>query len=132
MAQIGSWGSDLVFAVNSNSQLPFNDFKREIKARWATHNINLSQPRTEYQGIEQPSVDLTVTFSAHRGQSPKRYIDKLESACKAGELNYLFVGGKRIGDGKYYIESVSETWDEVWNQGELARATLELSFREYK
>lgn len=29
------------------------------------------------------------------------------------------------------INSISETWDEVWNRGELVRASLDLTLEEY-
>ena len=131
MAQIGNWGSALKFAVNSNKQLPFTDFKRSIKARWATHNINQAKPRTEYQGIDQPSVTFNVTFSVQRGQKPRKCIDRLEQAVRLGELQYLYIGGKRIGGNKYYIESINSNWKEVWNKGELVRASADITMKEY-
>lgn len=131
MAEIGSWGSDLVFTVNSEKQLPFDHMKRNISARWQTHNINQKKPAAEYVGIEQPSVSLDITFSAYRGQSPRKYESILEKACMAGDLNYLYIGGKRIGGNKYYIESIDTSWDEVWSKGELIRAGVSLTFKEY-
>lgn len=131
MAEIGSWGSNLVFSVNAEKQLPFRNMKRNISARWQLHNINQKKPCTEYVGIEQPSVTLDVTFSAQRGQNPRRYESLLEKACMAGELNYLYVGGKRIGGNKYYIESINTSWDEVWSMGELIRASASITFKEY-
>ena len=74
---------------------------------------------------------MEVVVSAHLGVSPKDIIEKLEKACEKGKIDYLYVGGKKVGKGKMYLESVSETWDEVWNKGELARATLSLTFSEY-
>lgn len=130
MAIIGHWGSALSFAVNSNKQLPFNDFKRSIKARWATHDINMKKPRTEYQGVDQPSVSFQVTFSAQHGQNPRKCIERLEQACRLGELNYLYIGGKRVG-AKYYIESINTDWDEIWNRGELVRASANITMKEY-
>lgn len=131
MAQIGNWGSDLKFAVNSNNQLPFRNFKRSVKARWAKHNINQAKPRTEYQGIDQPSVSFNVTFSVQHGQKPRKCIERLERASELGECNYLYIGGKRIGGNKYYIESVDSDWNEVWNKGELVRASADITMKEY-
>lgn len=131
MAQIGNWGSDLKFAVNSNNQLPFRNFKRSVKARWAKHNINQAKPRTEYQGIDQPSVTFNVTFSVQHGQKPRKCIERLERASELGECNYLYIGGKRIGGNKYYIESVDSDWNEVWNKGELVRASADITMKEY-
>lgn len=132
MATIGSWGSDLVFSVNANAQLPFTDFKRKVSAKWATHDILGDKPRAEFQGMEQTENSMEITFSAHRGQSPRKCIERLEEACRNGEINYLYIGGKRVGEEKCYIESIDSDWNEVWNKGELIRATVEITFKEYK
>lgn len=129
MAQIGRWGNEITFQVNADSQLTFNDMKTSTKARWAVHIIPLSLPRTEYLGIEQESVSLSVTFSARRGQKPLRDIRKLQTACQKGYEHYLYIGGKRIGSGKCYIESIDTEWDEVWNKGELVQATAAITFK---
>lgn len=130
MGKIGNWGKDLVFEVNSETQLPFSDMKREVKAKWAAHNIRGEKPRAEYICCEQTKVSLKVTFSARRGQRPYHSVHRMQESCRRGYLNYLFIGGKRIGSGKYYIESVSTSWDEVWNKGELVQATSTITFRE--
>lgn len=131
MGKVGNWGSQIKFFVNSKRQLPFRDFSREVGARWATHEIVKGYTRAEYLGIEQGTISLKVTFSALRGQRPYKDITKLNKACKAGVVNYLYVGGKRIGNCKWYIEKISEDWDEVWNKGELVRATCDITFKEY-
>lgn len=55
----------------------------------------------------------------------------IEKAIKAGTVNWLVIGGKFVGGRKMYISSCSETWDEIWNKGELVRATVNLTFVEY-
>lgn len=130
MSEIGRWGSALVFSVNSQKQLPFRDFSKKLKARWATHDIYADAPRTEYLGIDQGEVKLEVAFSAHHGQNPYKSLTLLEDALSEGTLEYLYIGGKRIGKGKHYIESIDSDWDEVWNRGELMRATVQITFKE--
>jgi hypothetical protein len=72
-----------------------------------------------------------VTFSVQRGQKPRKCIERLERASELGECNYLYIGGKRIGGNKYYIESVDSDWNEVWNKGELVRASADITMKEY-
>lgn len=131
MAKIGNWGRHIKFSVNSDKALSFKDFKRAVKGRWADHPIINEKPRKEFQGPDAASVTMEVVVSAHLGVSPKEVIEKLEKACEKGKIDYLYVGGKKVGKGKMYLESINETWDEVWNKGELARATLSLTFSEY-
>jgi phage protein U len=131
MAKVGNWGKELRFYVDSERQFPFRDFNRKVGARWATHEIVQGNTRAEYLGIEQSTISLEVTFSAERGQRPYRDIKALNKACKAGDINYLYVGGKRIGNCKWYIDSITEDWKEVWNKGELVKATCKITFKEY-
>ena len=130
MSEIGRWGTRLVFSVNSNKQLPFRDMERKVKARWKAHNVYNDIPWAEYMGPDQTEVQMEITFSAHHGQKPLKCITMLEEACQRGELDYLYVGGRRIGKGKHYIESIETEWVEVWNEGELIRATSKVKFRE--
>lgn len=131
MAKIGNWGRHIKFSVNSDKVLSFKDFKRTVSGRWAEHPIIGEKPKKEFQGPGASNVTLEVVLSVYLGVSPKDTIKDLEEACEKGKIDYLYIGGKKIGKNKMYLESVSETWDEIWNKGELARATLSLTFSEY-
>ena len=132
MAKIGSWGPDLVFVVNSHRQSTFSEGKRTVKARWKAHNLNQRKPRMEYMGIDQPTVSLQVVFSVDRGQStPRRFEGRLEGACMRGELHYLYIGGKRIGGNKYYIDSITTHWDTIYRDGKFLKVTSDITFKEY-
>lgn len=58
-------------------------------------------------------------------------IERLEAAAKSGLVDYLVIGGRRIGNSKVYISSMSEEWDCIWNRGELVKATINITFSEY-
>ncbi len=131
MAQVGNWGRNIKFSVNSEKQLTFRGFKRTVSGRWAKHSILRGKPRTEFQGPDASGVAMEVTVSAAHGVKPGSTIKALESACENGTIDYLYVGGRKVGNGRMYLESISESWDEIWNQGELVRATLSLTFAEY-
>lgn len=76
-------------------------------------------------------MTLDILLSAGHGVSPRTMINNIEAAVENGRAEYLYIGGKKVGSGKQVIESVSETWDEVWNNGELVKATVSLTFSEY-
>lgn len=131
MAKVGNWGKSIRFSVNSEKQITFRGFKRTVAGRWAKHSILNQKPKMEFQGPESSGVTMEVVVSAMHGVKPRNTIQTLERACERGTVDYLYVGGKKVGAHKMYLESISETWDEVWNQGELVRATLSLTFSEY-
>ena len=74
---------------------------------------------------------MDILLSAGHGVSPRVMLEILEVAVETGIAEYLYIGGKKVGSGKMVIENISETWDEVWNNGELVKATVSLTFSEY-
>lgn len=129
---IGQWGSNIKFSVNSDKQLSFRDMKRTSSARWTSHNIIGKRPKTEFLGPGMDEVTLEVVLSAEMGVRPRSEMAKFRSACKKGEVHYLYINGKKVCKNKMAITAVSESWDEIWSQGELARAVVSVTFSEYR
>ena len=131
--KIGKWGSDITFSVSSKKLLTFNSLKRTVSGRYKSHAIVGKVPLLEFAGPEASTVEISeVMLTAYHGIKPRKMLEKLEKAVTKGKAEYLFIGGKKIGSNKFVLESISETWDEIWNKGELVSAKVDLSFREYK
>lgn len=131
MGQIGKFGS-LVFETSSKKILTFNDMQRKVSARWTTHEIFGKKPRSEYMGSDLDEISLNVIFSAAHGVKPRESIEKLEKIVRYGKLANLVIGGKKVGTSKFYIESMSEDWNYILNDGKLMQASVTLNFKEYK
>jgi hypothetical protein len=58
-------------------------------------------------------------------------IANLRSHIRRGIADYLVIGGRYVGDNPYILTDMSETWEEIWEQGQLFKATVKLSFKEY-
>ena len=129
---IGQWGSNIKFSVNSEKQLSFRDMKRTSSARWTSHNIIGKRPKTEFLGPGMDEVTMDVILSAEMGVRPRSEMKKFRAACKKGEVHYLYINGKKVCKNKMAITAVSESWDEIWSQGELARAVVSVTFSEYR
>lgn len=130
--RIGQWGGDIRFSVSGRKQLSFRDMKRTSSARWASHNIIGKRPKTEFLGPGMDEVTLEIVLSAEMGVRPRSEMAKFRSACKKGEVHYLYINGKKVCRNKMAITAVSESWDEIWSQGELARAAVAVTFSEYR
>lgn len=128
---IGNWGSVIKFEVSTRKMLTFQNMKRTVSGRWESHSILNKKPKWEFKGPDASGVTLDILLSAGHGVSPRTMINNIEAAVESGRAEYLYIGGKKVGSGKQVIESVSETWDEVWNNGELVKATVSLTFSEY-
>ena len=131
MAQIGNFGKLITFEVSSGKMLALKDLKRTVAGRWKKHEIVGAAPRSEFQGPDLDETTVTAILSAEHGVKPRATIERLEAAARSGEVDYLIIGGKRVGTGKVYISSISEEWDTIWNKGELVKATINITFAEY-
>lgn len=131
MAQIGNFGKLITFEVSSEKMLALKDLKRMVAGRWKKHEIVGAAPRSEFQGPDLDETTVTAILSAEHGVKPRTTIERLEAAARSGEVDYLIIGGKRVGTGKVYISSISEEWDTIWNKGELIKATINITFAEY-
>lgn len=128
---IGNWGKVIKFEVTSMKSLTFHNFKRTVSGRWKSHPIVGRKPKGEFSGPDASGISMDITLSAEHGVKPRATIELLESATEGGIVDYLYIGGRRVGTGKLALESVSETWDEIWNNGELVKAKASLTFSEY-
>ena len=131
MATIGHFGKLITFEVSSEKMLALKDLKRTVAGRWKKHEIVGAAPRSEFQGPDLDETTITAILSAEHGVKPRATIERLEAAARSGEVDYLIIGGKRVGTGKVYISSISEEWDTIWNKGELVKATINITFAEY-
>ena len=127
----GNFGETIVFEVSQKRVLTPKDMKRSVSARWEQHKVLGKAPKSEYLGQNSPETTMTVVLSAENGVKPRSTLGNIEKAVKAGTVNWLVIGGKFVGGRKMYISSCSETWDEIWNKGELVKATVSLTFVEY-
>lgn len=128
---IGNWGKTIKFEVTSNKVLTFSDFKRTVSGRWKSHPIVGKKPKGEFAGPDASSVTFDIVLAAEQGVKPRATITTLEKAAETGVVDYLYIGGRKVGSGKMALENISETWDEIWKGGELVKAKCSLTFLEY-
>ena len=131
MAELAKWGG-IIFKVNSNQVFSFRKMKRSYSARWASHSIVGDKPKMEFQGPGMQELTIDVVLDAELGVKPLAMLNKFRAAAENGTVAYFYVGGKKVSPNKFYISGGSETWDRIWNQGELVKATASLTFGEYR
>lgn len=130
MAEIASWG-DVTFKVNSDEVFSFGGMKRTYSGRWASHNIVGKRPISEFQGASLDELTIEITLDAEFGVKPRAAMSTFRTAAKNGSAAYFYVGGKKVSVNKYVIKNGTENWNEIWNQGELIRASAQITFQEY-
>ena len=133
---IGSLGSLITFEVSTDKKgklkvLTFDKLSQKVSGRYSTHNIIGSKPKTEFLGADLRALSFNIHLSAMHGVKPRTTIENIEKAVESGTVLPFAVGSKKVGANKWVIESMSETWEEIYNKGELVSASLSLSLKEY-
>lgn len=128
---IGNWGTDIVFSVSDHRVLTFNDMNHSVSSSWATHSRIGLKDQVEYLRPNLQKLTFTITLDASFGVRPRSILEKLERHAEKGHIFPFVVGGKRIGSYRWRITDLSETWETVYNKGELYRAKVNVTMEEY-
>lgn len=127
---VGKYG-DVIFETNDKRILAFNSFSQTVSGRWSSHTVIGKKERAEYNGPGKRKVTFKMVLCATLGIRPREMLEKLEDMVENGKVDYLVVGGKAIGENRFYMTSMSETWDTVYSRGELAKASVSVTLEEY-
>lgn len=131
MAQIGNLGNLIVFEVSSKKVLTFGKMTKAVKGRWTNHAAIGNKPVSEFLGPDQGNVSLSIFLTVNHGVRPRKTIEKIENAIESGTPLSFVIGGKKIGSNRWVITDMSETWDEIIQDGILVSAHLTLNLAEY-
>ncbi|MBQ7515313.1 MAG: phage tail protein [Schwartzia sp.] len=129
-APLGSFG-DIVFEVSSRKMLTFRDYKRDAKARYASHEIIAQKPILEYLGPDGGEISFAMQFRADRGVNPAAEADRVRKICEAGEAAYFVLGNTVIGENPWIIASVGENDAIIDNMGRIIQNKIDVTLREY-
>lgn len=128
---IGTLGNKIVFEVSDDKVLTFTELGREVAGRWATHEALGVKPRAEFLGPDNQTINLPITLSAALGVRPRDVLEAVEAMVEAGAAEYLIIGSRPVGKNPFRLTGSSETWNNVYNRGELARASMTITLEEY-
>lgn len=131
MANIGSWGTTVVFSTSDSRILTFKDFTRKVSSTWATHSRIGKKDQTEFLRPDLQKVTFIIELNALYGVRPRTIIDTIAKAVETGTVNTLVIGGKKVGSNQWKITDTSETWDVILDQGSLVEAKISVTMEEY-
>lgn len=131
MGVIGNFGSRIVFEVSDQSVITFSAMTQKVTGKYSKHSAVGQKDRPEFTGPGNRGVSFKMLIDIDLGIRPREVMERIEEAVETGETNYLVIGGRPVGNNKFYISSVSETVDVVTNGGGIARATLNVTMEEY-
>jgi len=130
---LGALG-DVVFISSFRTPIKvrtFRDFQRDSSARWGTNEIHLQKPRSQFMGPGLDTISFTMQFDARLGMNPRKEMEKLMDYQRDGKVLLLQIGGKPLGQGKWKITSLTQSWEDIDREGNLLKAGLSVTLEEY-
>ena len=128
---IGALGPGIIFLVRGSYALTFNGMTREVSGRWATHETPGIKPKAEFLGPGLQTISLPITLSSSLGVRPRLGLEAIERMVETGSAEYFILGNRPVGVNRFRVTGSSETWDLIYNRGELAMASLTITLEEY-
>lgn len=127
---IGYLGST-VFEVSGRRVRTFSALKRSGSSRIASHDLIGGKQLLEFTGPGLESIALNITFSSYLGVAPLGEVETLRSARDEGRAIPLVLDGTPQGSGLWLIESLSEDWKYVDNNGSPRIIECAVTLKEY-
>lgn len=131
MAQLGRWGTALRFEASGAKLLQPLDTEKVSEANWQEQDRIGRPPRSEFCGMANDEVTMTIRPSAFFGENPNKVIKRLERAQEHGALAYLIIGGRRVCNKRMYLKTIRRKHGKSWKSGQIVEAELELTFKQY-
>ena len=128
---IGNWGKDIVFSVSERQVFTLQNMMRSVGSHWATHSRIGLKDQPEFLRPSLQKITFTMDLDATLGVQPRATLETLERFTERGTVNALVLGGRRLGRYWWRITGASETWETVYNRGELVRAKVNVTMEEY-
>ena len=127
---IGTLGG-VIFTTSSFMVLTPKNMQRSVASRWAKHELIAGKPKTQYIGADLQSFTFEMTLKADYGVRPRLMLEILSRMCESPLAYPLIIGGRPVGDHNWRVVSVSESYNIVYNFGEVSSATVQVSLEEY-
>ena len=129
---VGNIGRSVVFETSDSRILTFQNFTQIIKGRWASHTRTGEKPARQFLGPEVASLTFTITLSAEHGVQPRTTAENLELLVERGIPQTVVIGGRQVGHAQFVVTEISESWERIYNQGEVVRMTCNITMEEYQ
>lgn len=123
--------ADLIFNVNSEKVLTFDEFKHDVKSRFARHELINQPPVLEWLGSDTQKITLTVTLTTALNVNPADEIETVKQLCLDGVADWLIIGNEVVGATMWVITDAS-TKATAWDgEGNIIVASMDLTFESY-
>ena len=127
---IGTFG-EVTFEVSADRVRTFDGLKRSGSARLASHDLIGRKPLLEFGGPGLETLSLNMTLSAFLGLDPVEEVKELRQMRDEGTAAPFTLNGEPQGTGLWVLESLSEDWKYIDNNGVPRQIDCALTLKEY-
>jgi len=128
---IGYFGS-VIFETSDRKICNFNGLKRSASASYSDHKRFTKKPQREFNNPENETISFVMKIKAGHGVSPRKMIDTMFDYCENGTVCIFILGGRKVGGGKWTVDSVDADYKTIWNRGEIVSVELSVTATEYR
>ncbi len=121
---------DVVFEVSSRKVETLRDFKRQARARYATHDIVGGKSVIEFLGTEPDEITFAMQLSADLGVDVQEELVKLLEMLRNGDANYLILGGWAHGKNKWVVSGLEFKIEHTDGWGLPVLVTADVTLKE--
>lgn len=130
MGKIGSFGG-VSFTVSRKKVLTLTDLKRDETVRWQTHDAIMQKPIPEYLGPGQENLQFKILLKRNLGVNAYHTINILRHYQHYGKVGPFMLGKEMISGNYFYIESISEAYEKIDNNGVIHSIGVDITLKEY-
>ena len=130
---VGLYG-EIVFGIAAGQGFLIEELKESSRAKFVEHNILNSKPITEFVGLENDNVSLSMNFIAGYTTPPIVAIPLLQGLLRRPKAYPLLVGKRVIGSlsSQFVLTEITCTYKYLTGDGTLMAADIDVSLKEYK
>jgi len=86
----------------------------------------------EYQGPDLDTLNFSVILNGNLGLKPKDELKTWRKKYENVEAEDFLLASEKIGDNKWLITNISESYEKILNTGEILIAKLDITLQEYR
>lgn len=128
MEYTARWGTK-GFLISPQKIVPLSGLSTSVSAKIETQNDTSGSGQTNIIGRELQPVSFSTVYMRAAGVDPRAQLEEWEALV--GQVNTLYVEGKRFGPEKLMLKSVSASGIEMTTTGKFLMVKIDLSFEEY-
>lgn len=121
----------ILFEVSDEKILTFQNFVRSNSVRFSKNDVLLKKPVNQFIGPELDDISFDIKLMAEFGVNPVEEMNKLIILQRDGALVSIFVGNMAFGMYRWVIKSLTNTFENIDNKGNVLSITTNLGLQEY-